>query len=134
MRKARISFVILCLAALAGCHPANAGGNQEAIKAAVQRHLNENQHLMLNSFTTHFEKITVKGSTADALVRYQSKNMPKLAVKVNYTLKKSANGWQVVSSSSAGGQMQNPANPHQSAGANPSTGESPYPPAPVPSH
>ncbi|MGH9401321.1 MAG: hypothetical protein ACRD2P_04345 [Terriglobia bacterium] len=130
MRKLLAWVAIASVIGVFGCRKAD---SKAAIEAAVQKHLNQNAHLMLNSFTTHFETVTVKGDTAQALVKYESKKVPNLAVRVSYGLKKVSGAWQVVSSSSAGGQMANPANPHQGAmdQTPPPQGQ---PPAPVPSH
>src|SRR5579875_1366354 len=133
MRKILVSLVILFVIGIGSCSKLNP---KAAVKEAIEKHLHENSHLMLNSFTTHFEKIDVNGDSAEALVRYQSKNLPKLAVLVRYGLKKIDGKWQVVSSSSAGGQMTNPANPHEGIGAETGTGTIPSstPPGPIASH
>ena len=130
MRKFLLCLAIVSVAALMGCRKTNPSA---AVEAAVQSHLKQNSHLMLNSFSTHFEKINVNGDTAEALVKYQSKNVPNLAVRVSYGLKKINGQWQVISSSSAGGQTTNPANPH----AGTALDQTPPPhdlPGPVPSH
>ncbi len=132
MRRPYVLLILIGLAGFVACHKV---ASKEAVKQAVEKHLHENPHLMLNSFTTHFEKITLKGNTAQALVEYQSKNLPRLAVSVLYELRKVGGEWQVVSSSSAGGQQANPANPHEGAGMGSDTGPtSPSVPVPVPSH
>lgn len=113
MRRFIVCLAIISVTGLAGCGKRD---SKAAVQEAVQKHLERNAHLMLNSFTTQFEKVTIHGDTADALVKYQSKNLPKLAVHVRYGLKKMNGTWQVISSSSAGGQMTNPANPHEGAG------------------
>ena len=130
MRNLFLCLAIVSAAWLAGCHKTTP---RAEIEAAIQNHLKQNSHLMLNSFSTQFEKITINGDAADALVEYQSKNVPNLAVKVRYGLKKINGQWQVISSSSAGGQMANPANPH--AGATLDQAPPPQGPlSPVPSH
>ena len=130
-----VCLVILSVIGMAGCGQRD---SKAAVQEAVKKHLERNAHLMLNSFTTQFETVTVKGDTADALVKYQSKNVPKLAVHVRYGLKKINGTWQVVSSSSAGGQMTNPANPHEGVGTLDSgAGAQPPPksaPGPIASH
>jgi predicted porin len=130
MRKLLACAALVSLAALAGCRKANP--NTE-IEAAIQKHLNQNSHLMLSSFTTHFETVTVHGDTAQALVKYESKNIPNLAVEVSYGLKQAGGQWQVVSSSSAGGQTTNPANPHASTTLDQAPPPQ-APPGPMPSH
>ncbi|HEV2499264.1 MAG TPA: hypothetical protein VGY31_06770 [Terriglobia bacterium] len=131
MRRLLACVAIVSVIGAFGCRKTD---SKAAVEAAVQNHLNHNSHLMLNSFTTHFETVTVKGDTAQALVKYESKNVPNLAVQVSYGLKKVNGGWQVVSSSSAGGQMTNPANPHQGVTLDQTPPPGSQPPAPVPSH
>lgn len=131
MRRLLACVAIVSVIGVSGCRKTD---SKAAVEAAVQEHLNQNSHLMLNSFTTHFETVTVKGDTAQALVKYESKNVPNLAVQVSYGLKKVNGEWQVVSSSSAGGQMTNPANPHQGVTLDQVPPPGNQPPAPVPSH
>lgn len=136
MRKllARAGIGLACLGlvvAIAGCRRTD---SKAAVEAAVQKHLDQNSHLMLNSFTTHFETVTVKGDTAQALVKYSSKNVPNVAVEVDYGLKKINGEWQVVASSSAGGQTANPANPHAGLSLDQAPPPGGQTPAPMPSH
>lgn len=105
-------LVILSVAVFASCARTN---SKAAVEAAVQNHLHENAHLMLNSFTTQFESVAVKGDTANALVKYQSKQVPRLAVHVQYNLKLDHGRWQVISSSTDALDRTNPANPHAGA-------------------
>ena len=131
---ARAGIGIACLVlvtAVFGCHRTD---SKAAVEAAVQKHLDQNSHLMLNSFSTHFETVRVKGDLAQALVKYSSKNVPSLAVEVNYGLKKINGEWQVVTSSSAGGQTANPANPHAGLSMDQTSPPGSRTPAPVASH
>lgn len=130
MRKFLVCGVVLSLMGIAGCRRTN---QNAAVEAAIQEHLKHNAHLMLNSFTTHFVRVSVSGDMAQALVKYDSKNVPNLSVQVDYGMKKINGKWRVVSSSSTGGQMTNPSNPH--AGA--TLDQTPPPqgsPGPVASH
>jgi len=132
MRRFWVFFVVLAVIGAASCHKVDSNA---AIQAAVENHLRRNSHLMLNSFTTHFEKVSQNGDTAQAMVKYQSKNLPKVAVEESYGLKKIDGQWQVVSSSSASGQMTNPGNPHQSLDQESSPGAAaPGVPSAVASH
>jgi len=132
MRRFLVFCTALAVIGVVSCHRTN---SKAAIQAAIEDHLHHNSHLMLNSFTTHFENITQNGDTARALVKYQSKNLPNVAVEVSYGLKKINGRWQVVSSSSAGGQMTNPGNPHESLDQESSPGSAtPGAPGPIASH
>ncbi len=110
MRQLRVCLVLLAVLAATECGHVD---SKTAVKAAIKKHLNQNQHLILNSFSTHFEAVSIHGDTAQALVKYQSNKLPNVAVEVRYGLKKSGGEWQVVSSSSANGQLSSPSNPHQ---------------------
>ncbi len=108
---ARMSFILVMAAAigLVGCSREN---STQAVKAAIQNHLHANPHLMLNSFTTDFETVRVTGDRANALVKYQSRNLPGLAVHVRYSLKLSHGQWMVLKASTDSGELSNPSNPH----------------------
>lgn len=122
----------LSVVGVAGCQKVN---SNTAIREAIENHLHQNGHLMLNNFTTHFEKIAQNGDTAQVLVKYQSKKLPNAAVQVSYGLKKISGQWQVVSSSSVGGQMTNPGNPHETLDQDTSPGAAgPGAPGPIASH
>ncbi|MGH9359333.1 MAG: hypothetical protein ACRD1O_09210 [Terriglobia bacterium] len=110
MHRLWVLVAVLSVIGVVSCHSAD---SKAAIQSAVEEHLHHNSHLMLNSFTTQFQKITRSGDTARALVKYQSKNLPNVAVEVSYGLKRINGQWQVISSSSSSGQMTNPGNPHQ---------------------
>lgn len=130
--------VVLILGAVA-CSRTN---SKASVEAAIEQHLNRNPHLMLNSFSTHYQRVTLTGDDAQALVKFQSKSNPALSVSVSYTLKKINGQWQVISSSSVNGQVSNPANPHagvsldqmQPPQSAPAESAPHGTPAPVPSH
>jgi hypothetical protein len=130
MRWLSISLAAVLVVSAAGCARRDPRG---AVEAAIEKHLHENPHLMLNSFTTQFQNVAINGDTANAVVKYQSKSMPKLAVHVRYTLKMDHGQWQVVSSSTDAFGRANPANPHAST----TLDQAPMPqsvPGPVASH
>jgi hypothetical protein len=112
MRRLFVSIVILFMAGFASCARTN---SKMAVESAIQNHLHENAHLMLNSFKTRFEDVTVKGETANALVRYQSKELPRLVVHVRYVLRLEQGQWRVITSSTDAFDRTNPANPHAGA-------------------
>jgi hypothetical protein len=109
MRLSGIILIVLCALAAASCSHAH---SKSAVEAAIENHLHANPHLVSDSFSTHFESISVHGDTAAALVKYQSKAVPSLAVNVHYTLKLEQGRWQVISSSTDALGRTNPANPH----------------------
>ncbi len=132
MRRFLVFFAAIVVMGVASCHRMD---SKAAIQTAIEDHLHHNSHLMLNTFTTHFENVTQNGDTAQALVKYQSKNLPNVAVEVSYGLKKINGQWQVVSSSSGGGQMTSPGNPHEKLDQESSPGAAaPGAPGPIASH
>lgn len=140
MRRLLAGVAVVFVLGAAACSRTN---SKASVEAAIQQHLNRNPHLMLNSFSTHYQRVTLTGDEASALVKFQSKSNPALSVAVNYTLKKINGQWQVISSSSVNGQVSNPANPHAGVSMDqmpppssaPAEGASPHgSPAPVPSH
>lgn len=130
MRRLSLYSAILSIAVFASCAKTH---SKAAVETAIQKHLHENTNVMLNTFKTQFENVSVKGNTATALVKYQSKALPRLAVHVRYTLKLEHGQWQVISSSTDAFDRGNPANPHEST----TLDQMPPPqsmPAPVASH
>jgi hypothetical protein len=109
MRRFCLFIALLSVVGFASCARTN---SKMVVESAIQKHLHENAHLMLNSFTTHFEAVNVKGDTANALVKYQSKQLPRLAVRVRYVLKLEQGQWQVITSSTDAFNRTDPANPH----------------------
>jgi hypothetical protein len=109
MRRLFLYFAILGVVAFANC--ANTRSTN-AVETAIQKHLHENTNVMLNTFTTKFENVSINGDTANALVKYQSKALPRLAVHVRYVLRLESGAWQVISSSTDAFNRSDPANPH----------------------
>lgn len=77
---------------------------KQAVQQAIDAHLQENSSINRSNFSTEIEKVDFKGDTAQALVKFQSKQAPSLAVHVRYSLKRLKGRWVVLSSEPAGGQ------------------------------
>lgn len=108
---------------------------KQAVQQAIDAHLQENSSINRSNFTTEIEKVDFKGDTAQALVKFQSKQASSLAVHVRYSLKRSKGHWLVLSSEPVGGQgMDSHIGPEtpRSGPAAPSPGASS--PGPVTSH
>jgi hypothetical protein len=129
--RAPLVLAVVALLTTAGCARKN---SSEAVEAAIENHLRANSHLMLNSFTTHFESVDVNGNQATAVVKYASKNLPQLAVHVRYTLKLDHGQWLVTSSSTDAGSLSNPGNPHAGTALDQGSPPKRGLPPPVPSH
>jgi len=99
-----------------------------AVQEAIDAHLKQRADLMMSGMTTEVLNVQFHGDTADADVRFQSKQSAAMAVTIRYTLRKTGDHWEVVSSSQAHGAMGT--NPHQM----PPASATPTPPAPEASH
>ena len=97
------SFVTTC-----SCSKWEELRSKQAVQAAIEEHLKQNRQIQLDKFTTEIEEVKVRGDTAEALVKYRSKESPDLTVQVRYSLRKAGDHWEVRSSSPAGGQEMNP--------------------------
>jgi hypothetical protein len=84
---------------LGSCHRSRS----KAVEQAVQDHLKRNTHLVAGSYSTKIERIAFNGDTADALVRFESKQSANLFVEVDYGLRLEDGRWEVISSTPVGG-------------------------------
>ena len=87
----------MCFAA---CHSAQ----KKAVEHALQDHLKRNTHLVAGSYATRIERVSFNGNTADALVRFESKQSAQLFVEVRYGLRLENGRWEVLSSEPVSGQ------------------------------
>ena len=111
-------FLVACLAGsillASGCNKAGSDNPKAAIQAAIEAHLKQRPNLMLTNMTLEVQDVKVTGDTAEAEVKFRSKQSTDLVVGVRYTLKRAGGGWQVESSSPTGGMGTSP---HGGAGA-----------------
>ena len=101
MRKLMACFAGLLLAV--GCGRSSLH-SESAVERAIQAHLQQNPHLLRDRFTTHVESISFHGDTAEALVKFQSKDSSSFSVEVKYWLQLQKDQWDVVSSTPMSGQ------------------------------
>ena len=123
-------YVMLCLAILsvivtAACKRLE---TKASIQEAIDAHLKQRADLMMSGMTTDVLDVHFHGDTADADVRFQSKQSAATSVTIRYTLRKAGDHWEVVSSSQAHGSMGT--NPHEM----PPASATPTQPAPQASH
>jgi len=140
MRNALASAIVLVMTTAASC---NRGINsRSAVERAIEAHLERNSSLALNAFTTEISDVTFEGDNAEAVVKFESKQAPHMAVQVRYTLRKEGDHWVVQSSSGMGGNppgggmpqsQSRGANPHEDLGL-PTTRPPSSEPQPKPSH
>ncbi len=111
---------------LAGCSKAVKLQSKESVRAAIESHLQQRQGLMMTNMTLEVSDVKFSGDTADADVKFRSKQSPDLFVSVHYKLRRASDHWQVESGGAEG-------NPHGPAGGgNPHLGSTPLPPTQIP--
>ena len=80
------------------------GSQRKAVEQSIQDHLKGNPHLVTGSYNTRIERVTFNGDSADARVRFESKQSAGLFVEVDYGLHLENGRWEVVSSTPVPGQ------------------------------
>jgi len=125
MRCVMLWLTVFAVIVSAGCKHLE---TKAAVQEAIDAHLKQRADLMMSGMTTEVLNVQFHGDTADADVRFQSKQSAAMAVTIRYTLRKTGDHWEVVSSSQAHGAMGT--NPHQM----PPASATPTPPAPEASH
>jgi hypothetical protein len=133
MRMFLLIITGLSLAASA-CHKGANLDSTQAVQQAIEAHLKNSSNLRMDQFTTEIENVEYKGDTANALVRFRSKQVSQFTVEVRYALKRAGDHWEVTSSSAVSGQGMNAhGNMTGSAPASPPP-QNPGIPAPASSH
>lgn len=135
MRKSVIQVAALAVL-LAGSGSCARRESRSAIQRAIEEHLRQRPNLVMSNMSLDLREVKVNGDTAQAEVRFESKESPELAVNIHYVLRKAGGHWEVTSSSPAG---ESGPGPHGAAGSEvhttaPGTGASPSSPPPQPSH
>ena len=124
MRAFVLLFGILC-ALGAGCSSSSKTDSREAVQKAIESYLGQQQNLMLANMDMEVAEVKFEGQTAEAEVKFRSKQSSNLAVSVRYKLKQTQDGWQVESGTSAGGTGSNPHSSIAPASPEPAHGETP---------
>ena len=101
----RVGFYIAGLMVVFGC---GASQSKSAVRAAIEAYLRQRPNLVLSNMTFDVQEVKFHGDTAEAEIKFESKESPDLAVKVHYVLQKSGDHWAVRSSSPAGGMGGGP--------------------------
>lgn len=130
MRVVLICFISLAVAGMTGCKKTRETESKDAVKAAIEAHLQQRSNLMLANMTLEVEDVKFSGDRAEAAVKFRSKQAPDLVVGVRYVLRRTGDRWQVESGSPSSG-MGGAA--HGGAGA-PAPAPAPTTPAPQSSH
>lgn len=129
MRALALTIASVIGIAAVGCHRLD---SKPAVQAAIEEHLKRRPGLVLENMTMELEEVKFNGETAEARVKFLSKQAPGSFVEVRYTLRQEGGRWEVESSSPLGAM----ANPHAGSGALSTAppGTAPAAPQPAPSH
>ena len=119
--RIRSGALILALSLLAGC--GKAPSDNEAIRAAILKHLTDRGGLNMAAMEVEVKQVTLKGDDAEAQVVFHVKQGGE-TMQVAYTLQRVQGAWVVGHSQPAGGQiahppMDKPAPGNPTAGAEP---------------
>jgi hypothetical protein len=125
VRYATLWLAVLVVVVTVGCKRLD---TKAAIQEAIDTHLRQRADLMMSGMTRDVLDVQFHGDTADADVRFQSKQAAAMTVTIRYTLRKAGDHWEVVSSSQAHSSLGT--NPHEMPG----TAATPTPPTPEASH
>jgi hypothetical protein len=113
------------------------GRSKAAVRTAIEEHLRRQPGLQMQNMTMELQDVTFQGNTAEARVRYVSKQSPDIFVQIRYELRRQSSGWEVQSSSLEGGMgpgshaAMSPGSPAAAPSPESSPGAAP---APQPSH
>ena len=119
-------LLAICLAAAmlagSGCRRTDSLHSKEAVKAAIEAHLQQRSNVVFSNMTLEVQDVKFSGDTAVAQATFHSKRSPQISVGVNYKLRRVGDHWEVDVST-----------PAASAGASPHGAEGPAQPlAPTP--
>jgi hypothetical protein len=132
MRAVVMSLVVLGLAASAACHRLSGVYSKAAVQEAIEEHLKQQPNVVFQNMIVEVGDVTFYGNTAEAQVKFRSKQAPNLAIGMLYKLRRAGNGWQVESTSTA---IMPGTTPHgNTAGPTPSPSKNPTDIRPQPSH
>jgi hypothetical protein len=120
MRRLMVGILGMAVAVAAGC---NRLKSKSAVEAAIEQHLKQRPGLAMENMSMEVEEVKFSGQTAEARVKFQSKQPPQSFVEIRYRLHQSGDHWEVDSSSAL-----SMGTPHGSV--NPPSGTSPAQPQP----
>jgi hypothetical protein len=108
MRVLVLGILVLALVASTACQRFSGTHSKAAVKAAIEDHLKHQPGVAFENMTLEVENVTFHEDTAEALVKFHSKQAPSFAVDILYKLRRTGSGWQVESSSTASMPGTNP--------------------------
>jgi hypothetical protein len=100
-------IVAICLAASmlagSGCRRADNLHSKDAVKAAIEAHLQQRSNVVFSNMTLEVQDVKFSGDTAVVQVTFHSKRSPEISVGVNYKLHRVGDHWEVDVSTPAAG-------------------------------
>jgi len=100
--------VLAILASASGCSHSARLQSKEAVQEAIESHLAQRQNLVLANMNMEVAEVKFAGATAEAEVKFRSKQSPHLVVGVHYKLRRMGDHWQVESSTPSSGMGVSP--------------------------
>jgi len=132
MRVLVMGLVVVVWAGFAACNRLSGVHSKAAVQEAIEEHLKQQRNVVFQNMTVEVGDVAFREDTAEAQVKFRSKQAPNMAVGVQYTLRRSGNGWKVESTSTT---SMPGTTPHgDTAGPTPSPSTNPADIGPQPSH
>ena len=97
MRALAMSLLVVGLASSTACNRLSGVHSKAAVQEGIEEHLKQQSNVALQNMTIEVGEVVFSGDTAEAQVKFRSKEAPNLAVGVAYKLRRSGNGWKVES-------------------------------------
>jgi hypothetical protein len=104
-----LAFLLTALMlAWSGCSRADNLHSKDAVKAAIETHLQQRSNVVFNNMTLEVQDVKFSGDTAVAQATFHSKRSPEISVGVNYKLRRVGDHWVVDVSTPAAGMGASP--------------------------
>ena len=103
--------VFLTLSLLFGLACGTAEDPNAEILAAVERHLSKRTDLEMSSMDLSVDRVEINGDQAEAEIGFTARGNTEAAMSMTYSLRKTADGWEVEPKPSAGHGMPAPQTP-----------------------
>src|SRR5574337_34268 len=107
-KRFAVFAIIIFLAAAAGCNKTSrAERDQQAIRAAVQKHLSERGNLNMAGMEVEVKKVTTQENRAEAQVEFRAKQ-GGASMQMTYNLERQGDAWVVRGGRPAVGDASHP--------------------------
>ncbi|MBI4166325.1 MAG: hypothetical protein HY508_11390 [Acidobacteria bacterium] len=123
--RAVLMLLLIPSLVLAGCNRSHKAESKEAVQKTIETYLEQRKNLTLANMDLEVAEVKFEGETANAEVKFRSKQSSDFTVSVHYKLKRSGEGWQVESSTPTGGTGGSPHGEMTPAAPAPANGEMP---------